>query len=75
MKQATYTYIDMTGTQEFVPHVAKRFLTKILGIPVIWYRRKVDLIELSELSPRQRLDAGMSEAQWLYEINKPFWEK
>ena len=75
MKQATYTYIDMTGTQEFVPHVAKRFFTKVFGILFIWHRRKVDLIRLSELSPRQRIDAGMSEAQWFDEINKPFWGK
>jgi uncharacterized protein YjiS (DUF1127 family) len=75
MKQATCTYIDMTGTQDFLLHVAKRFFTKVLGIPGIWHRRKVDLIELSELSPQLRLDAGISEAQWFYEINKPFWEK
>jgi len=69
MKQATCTYIDMTGTREFLPQVAKRFFSKVLGIPVIWHRRKVDLIRLSELSPQLRLDAGISEAQWLCEIN------
>ena len=75
MKQATYTYIDMTGTQELVLHVAKRFFTKVLGILFIWHRRKVDRIRLSELLPQQRLDAGICEAQWFYEINKPFWGK
>ena len=62
MKQATYTYIDMTGTQEFLLHVAKRFFTKALSIPVIWHRRKVDRIRLAELSPQLRVDTGMTEA-------------
>ncbi len=75
MNKATYTYIDMTGTQEFLLHVAKRFFIKALGIPAIWHRREVDRIRLSELSPRLRVDTGMTEAQWFNEISKPFWEK
>jgi uncharacterized protein YjiS (DUF1127 family) len=75
MKQATYTYFDMTGTQEFWPHAAKRFLARVLDMPITGYRRKVERIHLSELSPRLREDTGMTEAQWLADINKPFWKK
>jgi uncharacterized protein YjiS (DUF1127 family) len=65
----------MTGAQEYWPQVAKRFLARVLAMPATGYRRKVDRIHLSELSPRLREDAGMTEAQWLAEINKPFWKK
>jgi len=72
MKQATYTYFDMTGDQEYWPQVAKRFLAKVLDMPATWCRRKEDRTRLSELSPRLREDVGMTEAQWLNEISKPF---
>jgi len=75
MKQATYTYFDMTGAQEFRPQVAKRLLARVLAMPTTWYQRKVDRIHLSELSPRLRDDVDMTESQWLAEINKPFWKK
>ena len=75
MKQATYTYFDMTGAQEFWPQAAKRFLARVLDMPTTWYQRKVDRIHLSELSPRLRDDVDMTESQWLAEVNKPFWKK
>ncbi len=75
MKQATYTYFDITGDQEYWPQVAKRLLARVLDMPSTWYRRKADRTRLTELSPRLRLDAGMTDAQWLNEISKPFWEK
>ncbi len=75
MKQATYTYFEMAGAQEFSPQVAKRFLAKVLDMPATWYRRKTDRTRLSGLSPRLREDVGMTEAQWFAEINKPFWKK
>jgi uncharacterized protein YjiS (DUF1127 family) len=75
MKQATYTYYDMTGAQQYWPQVAKRFLARVVGMPTTWHRRKVDRIHLSELLPRLREDVGMTEAQWLAEVNKPFWKK
>ena len=75
MKQATYTYFDMTRAQEFWPQVAKRYLAKVLDVPTTWYRRKMDRTSLSELSPRLRLDAGITDTQWFDEINKPFWKE
>ena len=75
MKQATYTYFDMEGAQEFSPQVAKRFLAKVLDMPATWYRRKEDRTRLSELSPRLREDVAMTEEQWSAEIIKPFWKK
>ena len=75
MKQATDTYFDMTGDQEYWPQVAKRVLARVLDMPPTWYRRKADRIRLAELSPESRLDVGMTEAQWLNEFSKPFWEK
>ena len=53
MKQATYTYFDMTGAQEFWPQVAKRYLARAVDMPTTWYRRKMDRIHMSELSPRE----------------------
>jgi uncharacterized protein YjiS (DUF1127 family) len=75
MKQATYTYFDMEGAQQFSPQAAKRFLAKVLNMPATWYRRKQDRTRLSELSPRLREDVAMTEEQWSAEINKPFWKK
>ena len=75
MKQATYTYFEITGAQEFSPQAAKRFLAKVVNMPATWYRRKEDRTRLSELSPRLREDVSMTEEQWLAEINKPFWKK
>jgi len=75
MKQATYTYYEMTGDQEYWPQFAKRFLARILNMPSTWNRRKMDRTRLAELSPRLRLDVGMTEAQWFKEISKPFWKK
>ena len=75
MKQATYTYFDMTGAQEFWPQVAKRYLARAVDMPITWYRRKMDRIHMSELSPRLREDVDMTETQWFNEISKPFWEK
>ena len=75
MKQATYTYFDMTGDQEYWPQIAKRFLARVLDMPSTWCRRKADRTWLAELSPRLCLDVGITEEQWLNEISKPFWEK
>lgn len=75
MKQATYTYFDMTGDQEYWAQVAKHFLARVLDMPSTWYRRKAERTSLAELSPRLCLDVGINEEQWHNEISKPFWKK
>ena len=75
MKQATYTFYDMSTVQNSFPGVVKHSLAKVFKILPTWYRRKEDRIKLAKLSPKLRLDAGITETQWFNEISKPFWEK
>ena len=75
MKQATYTFYEMPTVQDSFPGVVKHLLARVINILPTWYRRKTDRISLAKLSPRLRLDAGMTEVQWFNEISKPFWEK
>ena len=75
MKQATYTFFEMSTVQDSYPGVVKLLLARVFNILPTWYRRKVDRIRLAELSPQLRVDTGMTEAQWFNEISKPFWKK
>ena len=75
MKQATYTFYEMSTVQDSFPGVVKHLLARVFNILPTWYRRKVDHIRLAEPSPQLRVETGMTEAQWFNEISKPFWEK
>ena len=75
MKQATYTFYEMSTVQDSFAGVVKHSLARVFNTLPTWYRRKVDRISLAELSPGLRLDVGMTEKQWFNEVSKPFWKE
>jgi uncharacterized protein YjiS (DUF1127 family) len=53
----------------------KATLSRIAATLHEWLRRRRDRAELATLDERMLRDIGVSRAEVLHEINKPFWRK
>jgi uncharacterized protein YjiS (DUF1127 family) len=53
----------------------KASLSRISVMLHEWHRRRRDRAELATLDERMLRDIGVSRAEVLHEINKPFWRK
>jgi uncharacterized protein YjiS (DUF1127 family) len=64
---------QQTARWATVPRWLKATLTRITAAPRDWRRRRLDRAELATLDERMLRDIGVSRAEVLHEINKPFW--
>jgi uncharacterized protein YjiS (DUF1127 family) len=73
MKQTIFTYYHPYSGEIAVSTAIHEFFARAAAILDIWRQRIKQRNALTELNTRLLADIGISEAQRLAEISKPFW--
>jgi uncharacterized protein YjiS (DUF1127 family) len=73
MKQSSYTIYHPYSGEIALSASIHAFFSSAIMIPRTWDQRLKQRNALSRLSSRLLDDAGITEAQRLAEVNKPFW--
>ncbi len=73
MKQNSYTFYHPYSGEIALSASIHAFFSRAAMIPRTWNRRIEQRNALAKLSSHLLADTGISEAQRLAEVNKPFW--
>ena len=73
MKQTMFTYCHPYSGEIAVSAAIHEFFARVAATLDIWRQRIKQRNTLTELNTRLLADIGISEAQRLAEISKPFW--
>lgn len=74
MKQTTCTELQVPSVQQQFFSVASHLMVRMRKTVHTWYQRHTTRTELAQLSWWELDDVGITEAQRLDEVNKPFWK-
>lgn len=74
MKQTACVNTQAPGVQQQFFSVADHLIARMCKTMHAWKQRKATRTDLARLSARELDDVGITEAQRLNEINKPFWK-
>jgi len=73
MKQNSYTFYHPYSGEIALSAAINAFFSRTVMTLRTWNKRIEQRNALANLSPRLLVDTGISEAQRLAEVNKPFW--
>ena len=73
MKQNSYTFYHPYSGEIALSATINAFFSRAAMILRTWNQRIEQRNALANLSSRLLVDTGISEAQRLTEVNKPFW--
>lgn len=74
MKQTACVNTQAPGVQQHLFSVANRFIARMCKTMHAWKQRKATRTDLARLSVQELDDVGITDAQRLNEVNKPFWK-